>query len=35
MSDSCGQGMVKMNVKREGAKLKPPRIAENKQIIDT
>ena len=29
------QGMVKMNVKREGAKLKPSRIAENKQITDT
>ena len=27
--------MVKMNVKREGAKLKPSRIAENKQITDT
>ena len=29
------QGMVKMNVKREGAKLKPSRIAKNKQITDT
>ena len=29
------QGMVKMNVKRQGAKLKPSCIAENKQIKDT
>ena len=28
------QGMVKMNVKREGAKLKPSRMAENKHITD-
>ena len=28
------QGMVKMNMKREGTKLKPSRIAENKQITD-
>ena len=29
------QGMVKMKVKWEGAKLKPSLIAQNKQITDT